>query len=846
MKSVVKNVSQGISGNPFVLSGADLTGTETYTDSDDGIKKMSFTFWDQTEGLVPGETSQTAVIAINDLNLDLTDGNKPESDILPFYWKNKNDNSLYENSKNNGHIELENDLTDDIFKDSSGLYDRDPKVSGKITFRGKAFDDVRLSSLWMKFEGINDNLECVAEFDTQTSTWNLSSKTMDVDGWEVKVLTDSENAFFNQSGHQVEWILSVDTEKISGSAALDKKFIFVSEDHNSNESVNAEYKVDVVPYIVSVNRDESKFNTNRARSGAVPLMTGSSNNFITGFNLGETVDKNPSESEENRETTGIFGITNDKKGTDFVNDANFNYASVEEPNSKISFRIRSSSIDGYVTLKVNGISTLNNVNNNNAEYNKESLENVDSTKFWTDDRFVRIWKNDDSDYFKGSSKPIDPSMDISDNGTLYAAYGTNTKGYYGTLDGSVRQEIYYTYDALAYTDICVTGNDNTVNVGYVANYFSAPNWLPCADYAGGIHVYDKNADKFDFGRGTDDDKNYLYTTHRFELLCYDKMESQFKNTKIARQTNKSTEKVHIAYYDSLRGAIHYSVTQSDAKFISGVSNWYSYARAWVNIDGETDKDDSKNLNGATISTPEGGSGKVSTDNTSSICVSNYSETSSKKRAEGTGEYLGLALNPSGYPVIVYYDVNSTIRLARALSSFPKGSGNEDKWTVQEVMNSSDSNYSASAAYIACEIDSSGYLHIAFQNSKGELVYLKSENAPKDGNTAYTFGESVVLCDSAMDIDIYLNGTVPYISYISKINTTDGLNMAFFDSSLDLDQDGSAEGAWETMTVPLSRRVSDSRTCVCVNPSGNSNKWHAAIGFTPGDYYRVAFYKGKGN
>ena len=197
-------------------------------------------------------------------------------------------------------------------------------------------------------------------------------------------------------------------------------------------------------------------------------------------------------------------------------------------------------------------------------------------------------------------------------------------------------------------------------------------------------------------------------------------------------------------------------------------------------------------------------------------------------------------------MIVYYDVNSTIRLARASSAFPKGSGNEDKWTVQEVMNSSDSNYSASAAYIACEIDSSGYLHIAFQNSKGELVYLKSTNAPTDGNTAYTFGESVVLGDSAMDIDIYLNGTVPYISYISKINTTDGLNMAFFDSSLDLDQDGSAEGAWETMTVPLSRRVSDSRTCVCVNPSGNSNKWHAAIGFTPGDYYRVAFYKGKGN
>ena len=200
------------------------------------------------------------------------------------------------------------------------------------------------------------------------------------------------------------------------------------------------------------------------------------------------------------------------------------------------------------------------------------------------------------------------------------------------------------------------------------------------------------------------------------------------------------------------------------------------------------------------------------------------------------------------PVIVYSDMNSTMRIARATSKLPKGASGGNNWLIQDAMQTSDPNYSysASAAYIACEIDSSGYLHIAFQNSKGELVYLKSTNAPTDGKTAYTFGESVVLCDSAMDIDIYLNGTVPYISYISKINTTDGLNMAFFDSSLDLDQDGSAEGAWETMTVPLSRRVSDSRTCVCVNPSGNKNPWHAAIGFTPGDYYRVAFYKGKGN
>ena len=843
LKSVVENVSQGISGDPFVLSGADLTGKETYTDSDDGIKKISFTFWDQTEGLVQGETSQAAVIGINDLNLDLTDGNKPESKILPFYWKNKNDNSLYENSKNNGHIELENDLMQDIFKDSSGLYDRDPKVSGKITFRGKAFDDVRLKSLWMKFEGINDNLECVAEFDTQTSTWNLSSKTMDADGWEVEVLTDSENAFFNQSGHQVEWILSVDTEKISGSAALDKKFIFVSEDHNSNESVNAEYKVDVVPYIVSVNR-ESTFNTNRARSGAVPLMTGSSDNFITGFNLGTTVDKNPSESEENRYTTGIFGITNDKKGTDFVNDANFNYATVEEPNSKISFRIRSSSIDGYVTLKVNGISTLNNVNNNNAEYNKESLENVDSTKFWTDDRFVRIWKNDDSDYFKGSSRPLDPSMDISANGNLYAAYcTTGVRGYYNKFGAAESSQVpfFHSYDEMASTDICVTG-DSKVNVLYLGNYYSEPSWTSNAGFAGGVYCYDSDAAECSTGRSS-------YPTQRFELLYHNELVGQFKNLRMRRSSEGI---LHVAYYDSSTSSIHYSETKGNNK----PSNNNLFENSWVNIDGLTDDEfDGFDKNTSLTHTHQTViSGKTTTYTTQfddiNVCVSDdkFLTTSSKVRSPGTGEYLGIALTSKQMPVIVYSDMNSTMRIARATSTLPKGASGGNNWLIQDAMQTSDPNYSysASSAYIACEIDSSGYLHIAFQNSKGELVYLKSTNAPTNGNTAYTFGESVVLCDSAMDIDIYLNGTVPYISYISKINTTDGLNMAFFDSSLDLDQDGSAEGAWETMTVPLSRRVSDSRTCVCVNPSGNSNKWHAAIGFTPGDYYRVAFYKGKGN
>ena len=147
--------------------------------------------------------------------------------------------------------------------------------------------------------------------------------------------------------------------------------------------------------------------------------------------------------------------------------------------------------------------------------------------------------------------------------------------------------------------------------------------------------------------------------------------------------------------------------------------------------------------------------------------------------------------------------------------------------------------------MSCAVDSKGYLHIAFQNTKGQLVYAKSTNNPSDGNTAYTFGSSEVLDDSGMWIDMTMDGTTPYISYLSRVNSYDGMKIAFYDSNFDENNDGTPNGGWETMTAPLDAKVTNVRSCIEVNAKAQDEKnYKAAIGFCPGSDYRAAFFVGK--
>ena len=517
---------------------------------------------------------------------------------------------------------------------------------------------------------------------------------------------------------------------------------------------------------------------------------------------------------------------------------------------RISFRVSSGGDvkDGYLHLTVDGIPALNNMNKRNAPYNTEpSVE----SEYWTDDRYVRIWE--DTDRFgndqtgTGNMSDVElaknivyPAMSMSDDGTLYASY-TNYgmhAVYYTTVGGN-STHVFNANDAPEETTILVTGSgsDAKVNVAFLANNQNGgnyANWTPYRSDAGGLYLHDEDLHDGDYTR--------------MELLYHDKLFQQFKNFRLARGGNKI---IHTAYYDVDTMSIHYSNINTDRDSDKNKYDNSSFEATWVNIDGGSDEHDTKGFAGYEYYASDKDR-IVVTDGKTNICLGNEQFSGGLSRTSATGEYVGIDVTSKEYPVIAYFDsVNKMIKLARANAENPKSnnfdsSNGANNWKIQRVItDSSDRNYTtANGNYINLQIDSEGYVHIVFVNGRGELVYVKSTNKPSDGNTAYTFGKSVVIAEnSPMNVSMTVRGETPYIGYLSSLGSYDGLNTAFWDGTLDLDNNGTEEGGWETMSAPLIHTVANNRACVEARP--DPSEWESAHAYYSVGYYRVAYYIGNG-
>ena len=822
-----------------------LSNTDIGTTGEDTDIYFRFSFWDSTEETTVGDSSQWTILNAK-LHQNIEDNVPPTAVINPFYWVNSTDNSLYQNSKDNGHIELEKDWKTAFgftASTTAALKDEDPKVSGKIVVRGTVSDDVRLKEIKMAFKDIFG--------ETLLSTysngaWSVYTPPANSGILAFTVKTDS----LTQNGHTAEWELSVDTAKITDVTGTDKA-ITVKAIHAAATPQNSStpgtvqtaaadtspkpagttgyYRVDVVPYIAAINRNGT-YNTNRARSGAIPLLRGETVNTVTGFNL--------------KTLTNSSLKINKAKDASYA--TSYDMTNLAQSGDDLTFTLPDTAYSGYLHLVINNVPALNNINSY-TDYNTEKNDKAYDHNTLTDDRYVQVWRVSKQDTFKGSKNANYPAMskNTADN-TLYASF-TNygeAKSYYtskftgddpvtvstsaGTQDDVTC--VFNGYDPSEDTDISV-GPDGKVNVLYNANYQggNSSSWNGTdPSQAGGLHVYDPDAIFIQYNPNS----YYSHRLLRFELYTYDNELNQFKNMRVHRTYLGSTAYVNVIYYDRLTSAIKYSYSAPNA-------DTDQHGLPWVVIDGDSDITDKEgkipDSLPSTYTFAGGWTPKVLTD-------ARYT-AGGVTRTTGTGESAALTSNSNGYPVVLYMDANSgKLRLAIAKSRTPN---TVDDWIVQGVLASNDKNYKTTSDYLSCAIDSSGYLHIAFQNTKGELVYVKSKNNPTDGTTLYTFGESVTIDDSGTWIDITLDSQTPYISYLSKINSFDGMKIAYFDSNYDGNNDGTAEGGWETMTAPLNAKVTNVRSCIEVNAKAfDANVYKAAIGFCPGSDYRAAFFVGE--
>ena len=436
------------SGNPVTYGDFGGIVIDNVTGNDGEVKTLSFTFWDETDGKQNACQSQWAILNVP-VTIKSGDSVPPVPLIKPFHWLSATDNSiLIEEKIAKGHIELEDDLAggkwseiQEVFGDTEAL--KKPKVSGKIKLEGTVYDDVRLSSIKLAVFGGASTV--VSNYTN--GAWVPASLPTGV------VSFTAEDLDMSQNGHTVKYTAVIDTEKTSvgigktivvnaldwknntvaasGSSQTKRSYalwsakksednamktyftdpactVAVTEKTNDSDIVYKNeftdcYIMDVVPYVTEVVTPLSAYNAGnpsvyaRTALGSYPVKEGSSVEF-RGFNLGTNAAKVT--------ISGMTAKTSLSGG---------NKITIEETSSG-----KTGATSGAVSVYVNDIPAINNLNNNDAQgnanktltssnyedyaYNRQP--NGINNNMLTDDLAIDVWQ------FKDAARPVNGGAEL--------------------------------------------------------------------------------------------------------------------------------------------------------------------------------------------------------------------------------------------------------------------------------------------------------------------------------------------------------------------------------------------------------------------------------------------------
>jgi hypothetical protein len=370
-----------------------------------------------------GEDQQLAHVALLNLDFDNIDEKEPMAVINPFHWTSEDDNSLYGNSKENGHIEL-------------GAV---PKVSGRISIRGSASDNNIIGSLWANMQGLDltggtpeNTYFRIANFTPAGGLVGVGQSDNDANwknnGWKCTIL----NAVNDQNGHRVDYRLDIDTGKHSSVAALSQSLKIFARDYSNNAQIvsgtqttaaakTSLYTMDIVPYISNIiTKLTDAYGPNppafsRSAKGWYPVREDEVI-AIEGFNLFKSGDPLVDIRQTSNATVRGSALHTNGAGSHNVNKI---YARIDNNNNDGNGNDISS---GYLVVQVNGIDSINNTNTNTADYNKEG--NGLNNNTLTDDRALYVWTT-------GSMMPTSeavtsmysPVMRVTNAGVRVMSYG---------------------------------------------------------------------------------------------------------------------------------------------------------------------------------------------------------------------------------------------------------------------------------------------------------------------------------------------------------------------------------------------------------------------------------------
>lgn len=839
---------------------------------------LSFTFWDSTEETTPGTDSQWAHLKIPVTVLS-DEKELPVPAISPFYWNSKTKNSVKTDSGGNvlGHIELEADLTSEIiaaYGDSSSM--KKPKVSGKIKIEGTVKDNVRLGSISMGFDGL---FEAATIATYKNGDWTNSSLPNGVESAGV------EDVYISQNGHEAKFTVVVDTEKLSGVAAKDKSITVSATDWKNNTSATdaaqttaaaktALYTVDVVPYVTGVGTELSSFYRSassvyaRTSTGRYPLHENESITFY-GFNLGNapTVTLGDTTLDEG---------SNEVSLSDIVGGAN-----------KATRTTGSDAVSGEFKVTVNSLEAINNMSNNEKEYNQQP--NGVNNNILTDDLYADVWQ------FKNAAEPVNGganyvTMKINPktglpgfsyaNSILYfnmPGYNANNgEGSYGadnkTVSGSQYSQIpfgmnyggfshnSFTFDNYGYSyGAAMCTDTQSAKASAFFQFFSRETPIPYNKMDQNMnYVNSANASRLDSStvQISDGENGWVTDIDRIQSISMETTHASSSAPSASAPTY-----VYMAYYDkSARqvrfrwGTVGDASDNIDGKANSTNNNDFTRVGKSYGLD---DIVDSKYTGFAQSSKSDGATRpsslsdsfvKYSNDNNSGVPIQVVaaSGVAGAKTAYrnstvyGAGQYVSLAIvnkdktNPIA--VVAWYD-SKNMQLCMAYNETPTS---DKTWHYKVIDSNGGINIKVAADY-------DGGIHFAYYDNKGgsdlKYAYMSSYTAEPQIVSVDSYGSVGAKCT----IDLAKNEAgkwVPYIGYQMNayLGTPLAAKIAYLPDGINgivpsgVDNRDCYTGDWEVSIVPTSNIPNDDLINVGVwrNSDGKAKVFGSNSNWATGD------------
>ncbi len=770
-------------------------------------------------------------------------------------------NSLYGASKANGHIELQEDIKN-ISAITSALGSDDPKVSGKITFNGTLFDETRLSSIWFKFEDLsvtgftqtttnggtkydvpatgmkdtngNTDYTQAAWYNKSSATWELASTDISTNNWSISVTDQS----FDQDGHTAEWYLSIDTSQIDGVAGKDKALTIVALDAAGQMStiytsgsedqtiVNGDgtqhktsyYKVDVVPYITGIETsldeayasDPSAFN--RSALGVYPVLRGEEGIVIKGFNFATSATVS--------------------KGTKTSSDS-----------GSVTISIPDNATSGELSVTVNSVTSLNNLNSVEVEYNQEP--NSSNNRILNNRRKFYVWENSHKTVNATLDSTIRyPTFRVGPNGEEVFSFDLGGDSAYLYKDGqAVKVGGSYTqwYD----TAVSIDNNGNLYGVAINGDNKDR-----------GSVEYGDNA-RFHFYPLVGNNTTYVdtYTTSALAPAWENDSNgtvynpNRVQNPKLVTTSENGVNKIYSTYYDISEKLVKFragtiqlsqNTTATFTRYNNGKpsNGYYLYSSSGTGLGGKYIE-----INGSyrlikrynnTYYTIAGCTGeniagtKTVYDITLSNSISNYADDSETGSApdyqtiasgSSASPYSALAVASNGTAVVCWYDsVAKSLKLTYNTTPLT-GTTWEPAITVDSGL---------AGWYPDMVIDKDGGIHIAYYGAKnGDLKYAyltsytdnKADVCTVDSFLSVGTRASIAVSTNKQSFKVgetTVEKYVPFISYYMGAFTASqtsvrtawpvelGLNehSAGTNTYIDGVNADMFTGSWEVQTLPL--------------------------------------------